>query len=221
MVDKSATSPAAAVTAGVDVPVFVTRDPNTPEFWDERFEQRYTPWDQQGVPPAFAEFAASLAQCPVLIPGCGSAYEAGWLAQQGWNVTAIDFSAAAVLAARTHLAGVAGAETIALQEADFFVFDPSPPPQWIYERAFLCALPPARRADYARRMAELAAPGCLLAGLFFFGEAGKKGPPFAIEETELHALLSPYFECIDEHAVTGSLVVFAGRERWMTWRRLA
>jgi len=221
MVDKPVAPAAAPDAASVDVPVFATRDPNTPQFWDERFEQRFTPWDQRGVPPAFAEFAAGLAPCPVLIPGCGSAYEAGWLAQHGWQVTAIDFSAAAVLAARAQLAGVPGADKITLQEADFFAFNPSAPPQWIYERAFLCALPPARRADYARRMAELAGPGCLLAGLFFLGEAGKKGPPFTIEETALHALLTPYFECIDDHAVSGSLAVFAGRERWMTWRRLA
>lgn len=215
MADKPKATPVA------DAPVFTTRDPDAPAFWDERFEQGFMPWDQQGVPPVFAEFAADLAPCPVLIPGCGSAYEAGWLAQRGWTVAAIDFSAAAVQAARMHLAGLGGADAVDLREADFFAFNPSVPPQWIYERAFLCALPPARREDYARRMAELAAPGCLLAGLFFFGENGKKGPPFAIGETELHALLTPYFECIDERAVSGSLAVFVGRERWLTWRRRA
>ena len=216
MADKPATAP------GKGAPVFVTRDPDAPEFWDERFEQGFTPWDQHGVPAAFVDFAAGLTPCPVLIPGCGSAYEAGWLAQHGWHVTAIDFSAAAVQAARAHLTSVGGTEAVELHEADFFTFEPSPPPQWIYERAFLCALPPGRRADYAQRMAELAAPGCLLAGLFFLGEVGKKGPPFAIGETELHALLTPYFECIDEAAVSDSLSVFAaGRERWMSWRRRA
>ena len=217
--DTPLTSGGAASTAAP--PAFATRDPNTPEFWDERFERRFTPWDQQGVPPAFTEFASGLMPCPVLIPGCGSAYEAAWLAQQGWPVTAIDFSAAAVQAARAHLAGLVGVETVHLPQADFFTFEPTPPPRWIYERAFLCALPPSRRGDYVRRMAELAAPGCLLAGLFFLGQSGKKGPPFAIVEAELHDLLSPYFECIDERAVSGSLAVFAGAERWLTWRRLS
>jgi hypothetical protein len=212
--DSRALAPVAAP------PAFATRDPNTPQFWDERFERRYMPWDQQGVPPAFAEFATALAPCPVLIPGCGSAYEAGWLAQHAWPVTAIDFSGAAVQAARTQLASVEGTQSVSLHEADFFTFEPPLPPDWIYERAFLCALPPSKRGAYARRMAELAAPGCLLAGLFFLGESTKKGPPFAIVEAELHELLSPYFECIDQHAVSGSLAVFAGAERWLTWRRL-
>jgi Thiopurine S-methyltransferase (TPMT) len=205
-------------------PSFATRDPDTPAFWDERFERGFTPWDQQGVPQAFSAFAAGLTSRPVLIPGCGSAYEALWLATQGWPVTALDFSAAAVQAARAYLSTQAAGERVQLVEADFFTYMPpggvASAPQWIYERAFLCALPPARRVDYARRMAELAAPGTLLAGLFLFG-ATLNGPPFAIEETDLHALLDPFFDCIDDHPVDGSLPIFAGRERWLTWRRRA
>jgi len=204
-----------------DAPSFVTRNPDAPQFWDERFERGFTPWDQQGVPSAFAEFAARQAAGLVLIPGCGSAYEAGWLAARGRPVCAFDFSLQAVQAARAQLAGLAASAPLDLQQADFFSFAPAQTPHWIYERAFLCALPPSRRADYAQRMAELAQPGCLLAGFFLFGETGRKGPPFPIPEAELHALLTPYFECIDEQAVLDSLPMFAGRERWLTWRRRA
>jgi SAM-dependent methyltransferase len=215
--------PAASDTPGA-APIFATRNPDAPAFWDERFEQGFMPWDQRGVPPAFCAFAERQAPGAVLIPGCGSAYEAGWLAARGWSVTALDFSAAAVGAARAYLAGQPDGENVSLVEADFFTYlrseESSPKPQWIYERAFLCALPPARRADYARHMAQLAAPGSVLAGLFFFGET-HKGPPFAIEEAALHSLLTPFFECIDDHQVEGSIPVFAGRERWLTWRRRA
>ena len=34
-------------------PDFATRDPNSPAFWDERFERGFMPWDQAGVPAAF------------------------------------------------------------------------------------------------------------------------------------------------------------------------
>jgi hypothetical protein len=221
VVDKA--KRAAGDTPGL-MPTFATRDPDAPAFWDERFEQGFMPWDQRGVPPAFCAFAECQAPGAVLIPGCGSAYEAGWLATRGWSVTALDFSAAAVATARAYLASQPDGEKVSLVEADFFTYMPSEEtgfkPQWIYERAFLCALPPARRADYARHMAKLAAPGVLLAGLFFFGET-RKGPPFAIEESALHSLLTPFFECIDDHPVEGSIPVFAGRERWLTWRRRA
>lgn len=165
------------------------------------------------MPAAFAAFAARTARRPVLIPGCGSAYEARWLAQAGWTVCAIDFSADAVKAARAQL----GTHAARVEQADFFSYRPPFVPGWIYERAFLCALPAARRADYAARMAALLEPGGVLAG-FFFDDAAK-GPPFGISREALDALLSPSFEPIEDEPVADSIPVFAGRERWMTWRR--
>jgi SAM-dependent methyltransferase len=200
-----------------DVPSFETRDPNSPGFWDERFDRRFTPWDQAGVPEAFRSFVAALPApraAKVLIPGCGSAYEALFLAECGATVRAIDFSPSAVAAARAQL----GTRADVVEEADFFAYQPPFAPDWIYERAFLCALPKDRWGDYARRMASLLTPGALLAGFFFIG-ATPKGPPFGIERAELDALLGPHFELIDDREVSGSIPVFAGRERWLTWRR--
>ncbi|CAB3675220.1 Thiopurine S-methyltransferase [Paraburkholderia graminis C4D1M] len=197
------------------MPDFESRDPNSPAFWDERFERHFTPWDQAGVPSAFQSFAGRHAGEAVLIPGCGSAYEAAWLAAHGSPVRAIDFSHAAVAAARAQL-GEQHAQLV--EQADFFSYEPPFAPAWIYERAFLCALPPARRDDYARRMAELLPAGALLAGFFFIG-ATPKGPPFGIERAELETLLTPHFELIEDEAVSDSIAVFAGRERWLTWRR--
>jgi SAM-dependent methyltransferase len=196
-------------------PTFENRNPNSPGFWDERFDERFMPWDQAGVPEAFKTFVAGRAPQNVLIPGCGSAYEALYLAERGFNVRAIDFSPSAVAAARAQL----GARADIVEEADFFAFQPPFAPDWIYERAFLCALPKDRWADYAARMAELLKPGAVLAGFYFLGST-PKGPPFGIERKELDALLTPYFELVEEHEVSHSIAVFAGRERWFTWRRV-
>jgi SAM-dependent methyltransferase len=196
-------------------PTFENRDPNSPGFWDERFDQRFTPWDQAGVPDAFKAFVAGHKPQNVLIPGCGSAYEALFLAERGFAVRAIDFSPSAVAAARTQLGTRAGL----VEEADFFAYEPPFSLDWIYERAFLCALPKDRWADYAARMAVLLKPGALLAGFFFLGST-RKGPPFGIEQIELEALLTPHFELVDEREVSHSIAVFAGRERWFTWRRI-
>jgi SAM-dependent methyltransferase len=198
-----------------DVPDFENRDPNSPGFWDERFDQHFTPWDQAGVPELFKTFVASRTAQNVLIPGCGSAYEALYLAERGWPVRAIDFSAGAVEAARAQLGAHAGV----VEEADFFAYTPPFSVDWVYERAFLCALPKNRWQDYADRMAALLTPGALLAGFFFFGST-PKGPPFGIERSELDALLAPHFELIEEREVSNSIPVFAGRERWLTWRRI-
>lgn len=194
---------------------FASRDPNTPAFWDERFKRGFTPWDRGGVPQALCDFVARSGKPLVtLIPGCGAAYELAFLSQQGWDATAIDFSPAAVATAKAGL-GQWAANVIA---ADFFTYRPERPLELIYERAFLCALPREMWPRVAARWADLLAPGGLLAGFFFFDDAAK-GPPFGIERAALEALLSPHFECVEDAAVSDSIAVFAGKERWMVWQR--
>jgi SAM-dependent methyltransferase len=193
---------------------FQQRDPLSPAFWDERFERNFTPWDKGGVPQALHDFAAVYAPLATLIPGCGSAYELAFLAQQGWDATAIDFSAAAVAQGKL-AAGVHAARVV---EADFFSWQPASPLQLIYERAFLCAMPRTMWPQVAARWAQLLPAGALLAGFFFFDEA-PTGPPFGISRAQLDALLRADFDCIADDAVNDSIPVFAGKERWMLWRR--
>lgn len=194
--------------------------PELPDFWDKRFAEGVTPWENPAIPQCLRdfsrEFSADSATAPrVLVPGCGSARDAGWLASLGWQVTALDFSAVAVDRARALLGdGFAGT----LLCADFFTFQPPAPFSLILERAFLCALPRALRPAYARRVGELLAPGALLAGVFFVTDQ-LKGPPFGIEQHELDALLGDAFVRSDDRAVDDSLPVFAGRERWQVWQR--
>lgn len=195
---------------------FLQRDPRSPAFWDERFERHFTPWDQGGVPQALRAFAATRPPLTTLIPGCGSAYELAFLAQQGWDATAIDFSPAAVAQGKAAVGPQYAARVV---EADFLLWQPAQPLQLIYERAFLCAMPRAMWPQVAARWAQLLAPGALLVGYFFFDEA-PKGPPFGITRAQLDTLLSGAFECIVDDHVSDSIRVFAGKERWMVWRRL-
>ena len=70
----------------------------------------------------------------------------------------------------------------------------------------------------AERWAQLLPPGALLAGYFFFDDK-PKGPPFGIARERLFALLEPQFACLEDAAVTDSVPVFQGKERWMVWQR--
>ena len=197
---------------------FQERNPRLPAFWDERFGRRFTPWDQGGVPQDLRRFVAeSAAPLTTLIPGCGQAYELAFLSDAGWDATAIDFAPLAVAAGKAAVGRWAGRVVV----ADFFTWQPAHdrPLQLIYERAFLCAMPPALRPQVAARWAGLLAPGTLLAGYFYFDDS-PKGPPFGIARAELDALLAPHFECVDERAVGDSIAVFQGKERWMVWRRV-
>ena len=196
---------------------FHTRDPLSPAFWDERFDKQFTPWDQGGVPRRLAQFVAgSPAPLRCLIPGCGSAYELALMLEHGWNATAIDFSPGAVAAAQAVLGERAGQ----VELADFFAWQPQAPLDLIYERAFLCAMPRAMWPQVAARWAQLLAPGAMLAGYFFFDD-NAKGPPFGIGREQLFELLAPQFDCLADESVDDSIAVFAGKERWMAWRRKA
>ncbi|MEN9478615.1 MAG: hypothetical protein RLZZ298_10 [Pseudomonadota bacterium] len=189
--------------------------PEHPDFWCKRFGAGTTPWDAGKVPAAFADFIArQAAPCNTLIPGCGSAWEAGHLAEHAWPVTALDFSPVAVDAAREIL----GNAPVDLVCDDFFSFIPRRPYQLIYERAFLCALPRKLWADWGKRVAELLPSGGLLAGYFFLCEQ-PKGPPFGILPDQLDELLATNFERIEDAAVNDSIAVFLGKERWQVWRR--
>ena len=196
-------------------PAFSSRDPLSPRFWDERFERAFTPWERGGVSSALRRFVAAATRPLVtLVPGCGTAHEMALMCEAGWDATAIDFSPEAVARARA----LAGPWADRIVQADFFTYAPARPLDLVYEQAFLCALPRARRPDVAARWAALLGQGGLLAGYFYFDDA-EKGPPFGIARDALDALLTPAFECIVDEAVEDSIPVFAGKERWMVWRR--
>ncbi len=189
--------------------------PEHPDFWCKRFGEGVTPWDAGKVPTEFSAFVKRQpSPMRTLIPGCGSAWEAAFLAAQGWPVTALDFSPQAVALARTVLQGLA----VDLVCDDFFTFEPSRPYDLIYERAFLCALPRKMWVGWARRVAGLLPHGGVLAGYFFVCDQ-QKGPPFGIFPEQLNELLLPDFELLEDAPVTDSIPVFAGRERWQQWRR--
>ena len=167
------------------------------------------------MPAALRDYEPEIARgARILIPGCGSGYEAAYLAGRGFDVLAIDFSAGAVAAARNNLGTL---ENI-VRLADFFDFDYGTPYDVIYERAFLCALPRKMWGAYSDRCAELLKPDGVIAGFFFFADS-PKGPPFGTSPAELDALLKPHFERIEDRAVADSIDVFAGKERWQVWRR--
>lgn len=200
---------------GSEPPSFASRDPLSPQFWDERFATSFTPWDRGGVPQALREFVSRQAfPLTTLIPGCGSAYELVYLCDAGWDASAIDFAPEAVAKGKAQAGRWAGR----VAQADFFAWQPARPLELIYECAFLCALPPAMRPQIAARWAALLPPGGRLAGLFFFDQS-VKGPPFGIDRGALDALLAPYFDCVEDVTVAQSIPVFAGKERWMVWQR--
>jgi SAM-dependent methyltransferase len=194
----------------------MAQDSSRPEFWDTRFRDGVTPWDASGVPRQLAVWVDSkTSSLSVLIPGCGTGYEVRLFAQRGHDVLAIDFSEAALEAARRELGPFSGL----VKKADFFSFETGPF-DLVYERAFLCALPRSLWPAWGRRMAELVRSRGELAG-FFYIDDNERGPPFGISRGKLKDLLNGAFELTEDHAMPAgqSLPVFKGKEIWQVWRR--
>ena len=183
------------------------------EFWDCRYRTGRMPWDYHGVPEALQTYLRTTPEGRVLIPGCGSGYEVRAFHERGWDVLAIDYSPAAV--ARS--CEVLGALADKVLLADFFKHDFGGRRfDVIYERTFLCSLPPKTWPSYAQRMAELLTDNGRLIGLFLYGHEDEP-PPYPLTEAEAQRLFGDKFVRIVDQPVTDSMPLFAGRERWQAW----
>ena len=194
----------------------MAQDSSRPDFWDTRFRGGVTPWDAAGVPPRLIDWLdGKKTSLKVLIPGCGSGYEVRAFAEAGHDVLAIDFSDAALEAARVQLGKLASR----VRKADFFSLEEGPF-DVVYERAFLCALPRRMWPQWAEQVAELVRPGGELAGFFYFDD-NEKGPPFGVAPHALTALLEDRFTLKQQTAIPPdqSIPVFKGKEVWQVWQR--
>lgn len=185
--------------------------PTDREFWDSRYRSGKTPWDFGGVPAALTAWLATARPGRVLIPGCGSGYELRAFHQRGWDVTAMDYSPAAIARAPKDCGR--------LLLADFFAHDFGGEKfDVIYERTFLCSLPPEFWPRYVRRMSELLVAGGKLVGFFLYGHEDEP-PPYPLPEGT--TLFDSDFTRVADEPVTDSLPLFAGRERWQVWEKNA
>lgn len=188
-------------------------------FWDERYRANRTPWDLGACPAEVVALARGLAPgSRVLIPGCGSGYEIAAFAAAGADVTAVDLSPAAIERARRQQAAAA---RVNLLTGDFFRLAlPAGGFDVVYERTFLCALPPSLWPDYRRRMLELLRPGGGLVGFFYFAVTEPAdGPPFGLPPGAAEELFAAPFRLERDEDSPGALPLFAGRERWQVRRR--
>lgn len=186
-----------------------------PEFWDEKYQTGIIPWDFHGIPVALSSFLQTASKKGrVLIPGCGTGHEIKAFLQAGFDVCAIDFSKIAVALARKSL----GVESHRVVHADFFSYKfESQSFDLIYERTFLCALPPEQWEAYAHRMAELLCPDGKLVGFFFYGEEPEP-PPYPLTKAKAQQLLGSSFNLVKDENVTDSLTLFMGKEHWQEWQ---
>lgn len=128
--------------------------------WDRRYDTPALIWS--GEPNRFLE--AEVAGMPpgrALDLACGEGRNAVWLAERGWDVTAVDFSARALEKARD--LAVRRGVAVRLVEADLADHEPEPGGADLVVVLYLHLPAPERAAVLARAAAALAPDGVILA----------------------------------------------------------
>jgi SAM-dependent methyltransferase len=134
-----------------------------PAYWDQRYGSHDSVWSRQPNRQLVAE-AAALPPGRALDAGCGEGTDALWLAAQGWQVTAVDFSAVAVArgAARAAEEGTDDAGRVAWVHADLTQWRPAEAAFDLVTSQFLHVPPDERRLVHERLAAAVAPGGTLL-----------------------------------------------------------
>ena len=154
---------------------------DTPEFWNETWadiEDCGSDSDE-----ILVDQVGRLVPGRALDIGCGTGGNAMWLAEQGWELTAMDYSIVAIKKGK-RLAAERGVNV------EFVVADASQyQPQGHYDliTCFYIQLFPEQRATMLATMSKALAPG----GTLLFVSHDKSGPPSGWSDEDLLSLTTP------------------------------
>lgn len=126
-------------------------------FWDERYRSKPALWSGNPNPHLLTD-ADGLAAGTALDVGCGEGADAIWLAQRGWQVTAVDFSAVALERAAAHAAEAGVADRIEWLQEDLTAWGP-PAVRYDLVSSHYLHLPLEPRQELFARLAAAVAPG--------------------------------------------------------------
>ena len=182
---------------------------NSQQFWDTRYQNNETGWDMNQVSPPLKNYIDTLTDTNlhILIPGCGNAYEAGYLLSKGFtNVTLIDIAPTLVNALKERFAG----QPINIIHGNFFEHNGQY--DLMLEQTFFCAINPALRSNYVEKTWQLLKPHGRLAGLLFDTTFPQEGPPFGGSAKDYRALFAEKFTLLQFDACQTSIAPRLGKE---------
>lgn len=161
------------------------------EYWNGRYIQEDTGWDLGMVSPPLKEYINQLndKNLSILIPGCGSTWEADYLLEMGFtNITLLDISSDLIAKL---LQKYKDNHNVTIVCDDFFEYKGQF--DLILEQTFFCALLPELRSSYVQKIKELLTPQGKLAGVLFSRSFEQPGPPFGGSLDEYISLMRDAF----------------------------
>jgi SAM-dependent methyltransferase len=168
--------------------------------WNDRYRDGNLPWDT-GQPSSELHHVLkkhSIRPCRTLELGCGTGTNSIWLAQQGFDVIAVDVAPLAVERAKQH-ARDAGLKANFPVADVINLPDLGGPFEFFFDRGCYHAVRRDAPDKYAPAVARQLAPGAR--GLVLAGNAREPhdpGPP-VVTEDELRKELGTEFEILDLH----------------------
>jgi methyl halide transferase len=169
-----------------------------PTRWDERYGQGDTPWET-GQPSSELQHVLAevpLNPCRAVELGCGTGASAVWLAQQGFDVTAVDLSSLAVERARQRAKAAGVRVRFLVADALHPHPDLAGPFDFFFDRGCYHVVRREDVAAYLETLRRLTRPGTL--GLVLAGNAREPhepGPP-VVSEDQIREELGPLFDIV-------------------------
>ncbi len=164
-------------------------------YWDSRYKQGKTGWDigKPSEPIKCYIDQLSNKELKILIPGCGNAYEAEYLIQQGFkNIHLVDISETLVEKLKLNFKSEIESGRIKITKTDFFDLEGSY--DLIVEQTFFCAIEPKLRNKYANQINKLLNKKGKLVGLLFNFIFEDSGPPFGGNMQEYITILGQFLK---------------------------
>ncbi len=187
-----------------------------PNYWDERYLNNETGWDMHQVSPPLKSYIDSIKNkdLNILIPGCGNAYEAEYLIENGFkNVTLIDFSHVVT----SRLIEKYKGKPIKIVNENFF--DHHEKYDLILEQTFFCALNPSLREKYVEKCYNILNDEGKIAGVFFNKKFTQSEPPFIANDEEYKKLFQPVFKFLKFQSCNNSIAPRKGYELFFEFEK--
>lgn len=230
-----------------------TLDPTKQEFWIHKWENSQTRWDMSNAHPVIQYLVrektlifrpdelsdqsvddetrklleSSFEEVQTaLVPGCGTGYDVGALAQWPQISCAIgaDLSPIAMNKASELYANLVKEGKAKFIAGDFFKLHETYAStiDFIFDYTFLCAIHPSMRDAWAKEMSLLVKPGKFLLTMVFPIRPytdDPTNPPYHVDPDHVTNLLTDSFELVDDVLVPDNYAWRPTFERLMLWRR--